>query len=61
MARNFLANLAEQLKKDKRPAHRRAIQKALSLVESKRECGMYESPSEAERDLRNLVEDACRV
>jgi hypothetical protein len=61
MARDFLAKVAEQLKKDKRPAHRRAIQKALSFVEGKRECGMYGSSSEAERDLRSLVEDACRA
>jgi hypothetical protein len=60
MATNFLAQLAGQLKRGKKPAHRRAIQKALTLVEGKFESGLYSSPGEAEKDLRNLVEDACR-
>jgi hypothetical protein len=61
MATNFLAQLAGQLKKGKKPAQRRAVQKALSLVEGKFDSGIYSSPGEAEKDLRNLVEDACRA
>jgi hypothetical protein len=61
MVTNFLTQLAGQLKRGKKPAHRRAIQKALTLVEGKFECGIYSSPVEAEKDLRNLVEGACRA
>ncbi len=59
MPTEFLSRLASQLKTNKRPAQRRAVEKLLHLVEEKFEVGMYASPSDAERDLRSLVDEAC--
>jgi hypothetical protein len=54
----FLGRLASQLKLNKPPAGRRAVEKFLRLVEEKYEVGQYASRSDAERDLRSLVEEA---
>jgi hypothetical protein len=55
----FLSRLASQLKLDKQPAERRAVEKLLRVVEEKFEVGLYASPCDAERDLRSLVDEAC--
>ena len=54
----FLSRLASQLKVNKQPAERRAVEKLLRVVEEKFEVGMYASPSDAERDLRAKVDEA---
>jgi hypothetical protein len=56
---DFLGRLASQLKLNKPPAERRAVEKFLRLVEEKYEVGQYASRSDAERDLRSLVDEAC--
>jgi hypothetical protein len=56
---DFLIPLAQQIKKDKTPAGRRAVARILSLVEVKFEAGIYESQSQAENDFRRLAEQAC--
>ena len=59
MPSEFLSRLASQLKVNKRPAQRRAVDKLLRVVEEKFDLGTYASPSDAERDLRTLVDQAC--
>jgi hypothetical protein len=59
MPAEFLSRLASQLKTNKRPIQRRAVDKLLRVVEEKFEVGLYASPSDAERDLRTLVDEAC--
>jgi hypothetical protein len=54
----FLSRLASQLKVNKQPAERRAVEKLLRVVEEGFEVGMYASPSDAERDLRAKVDEA---
>jgi hypothetical protein len=55
----FLSHLASQLKVNKQPAERRAVEKLLHLVTEKYDLGIYASRSDAERDLRTLVDEAC--
>jgi hypothetical protein len=52
---DFLDRLASQLKVGKGPATRRAIERILDVVRKGYENAQYESPVEAERDLRRLV------
>jgi hypothetical protein len=56
---DFLSHLASQLKIDKQPAERRAVEKLLHLVAEKYDVGLYASRCDAERDLRALVDEAC--
>jgi hypothetical protein len=60
MPSNFLIQLAQQLTIDKSPAARRAIQRILAMVKVKYESRVYASQTEAEADLRTLVEEALR-
>jgi hypothetical protein len=57
-----LEQLAQQLKADKSPACRRAINRI--LAEMKQRCldGQYDTPMDAESTFRKLVEDqtACQ-
>jgi hypothetical protein len=55
----FLSRLASQLKLDKQPAGRRAVEKLLHVVAEKYEVGLYANRCDAERDLRALVDEAC--
>lgn len=55
----FLSHLASQLKLDKQPAQRRAVEKLLRVVAEKYEVGLYANRCDAERDLRALVDEAC--
>ena len=59
MPSEFLSRLASQLKLNKRPAQRRAVDKLLRMVEEKFDLGTYASPCDAERELRTLVDQAC--
>jgi hypothetical protein len=52
----FLDRLASQLKAGKDPASRRAIERILDVIKKSYENGQYQSPTEAERDFRQLVE-----
>jgi hypothetical protein len=52
----FLSRLASQLKLNKQPAERRAVDKLLNVVTSKYEEGRYANRCDAERDLRDLVD-----
>lgn len=52
----FLDHLASQLKVDKDPASRRAIERILEVIKNSYEKGLYKSSTEAERDFRRLVE-----
>jgi hypothetical protein len=62
MDTEYLDQLAEQLKAEKSPACRRAINRL--LAETKKQCeeGRYETPIEAESALRRMVEEttACQ-
>ena len=55
----FLSHLASQLKLNKQPVERRAVDKLLHIVAGKYEVGQYASRCDAERDLRDLVDKAC--
>jgi hypothetical protein len=55
----FLGHLASQLKLNKQPAERRAIEKLLHVVTKKYEDGRYANRCDAERDFRDLVDKAC--
>jgi hypothetical protein len=55
----FLSRLASQLKLDKQPVQRRAVEKLLHVVVEKYEVGLYANRCDAERDLRALVDEAC--
>jgi hypothetical protein len=52
----FLDRLASQLKVGKDPVRRRAIERILNVIKRSYEDGKYQSPVEAERDFRRLVE-----
>jgi hypothetical protein len=52
----FLDRFASQLKISKDPASRRAIERILDVIKQSYENGKYQSPIEAERDFRQLVE-----
>jgi hypothetical protein len=52
----FLSRLAAQLKLNKQPAERRAVDKLLNEVSDKFEDGRYANRCDAERDLRDLVD-----
>jgi hypothetical protein len=52
----FLDRLASQLKIGKNAACRRAIERILDIIKKNHEDGQYQSPTEAERDFRQLVE-----
>jgi hypothetical protein len=53
----FLDRLASQLKIGKDAADRRAIERKLDLIKKGYESGQYQSPTEAERALRQMVDD----
>ncbi|MBV9888852.1 MAG: hypothetical protein JO119_20100 [Acidobacteria bacterium] len=55
----FLSRLASQLKLNKQPAERRAIEKLLKDIAEKYEDGRYANRCDAERDFRDLVDKAC--
>ena len=48
--------IASQLKIDKDPASRRTVERILDVIKTSYENGKYQSPTEAERDFRQLVE-----
>jgi hypothetical protein len=52
----FLDRFASQLKIGKDPATRRAIERILDVIKKGYENGKYQSPTEAERHFRQLVE-----
>lgn len=52
----FLDRLSSQLKVGKDAARRRAIERILDVIKKSYEDGKYQSPVEAERDFRQLVE-----
>lgn len=52
----FLDRLSSQLKVSKDAARRRAIERILDVIKKSYEDGKYQSPVEAERDFRQLVE-----
>jgi hypothetical protein len=56
LSTEFLDRLASQLKIGKDPASRRAIERILVVIKKSYENGQYQSPTEAERDFRQLVE-----
>lgn len=56
MSTDFLDRLASQLKIGKDPANRRAVERILDTIKKSYENGKYQSPTEAERDFRQLVE-----
>ena len=53
---DFLSRLAAQLKLNKQPAERRAVDKLMNEVTAKYEEGRYANRCDAERDLRDLVD-----
>ena len=57
MDTEFLKQLAEQLKADKDPACRRAINRILADTTKKAESDEYETPMAAEADFRRLVDE----
>ena len=56
MSTEFLDRLASQLKIGKDPASRRAVERILDVIKKSYADGKYQSPVEAERDFRQLVE-----
>jgi hypothetical protein len=62
MGTEFLDQLATQLKADKTPACRRAINRILDGMKKRVEGGEFPTPMDAEAMLRKLVEDerACQ-
>ena len=61
MNTDFLDRLASQLKHDKNPACRRAIERLLAFMKERFELGEFESHTEAETEFRRLIgaEEAC--
>lgn len=57
MDTEYLNQLAEQLKADKDPACRRAINRILADTKKKCEAGEYDTPIEAQAAFRRLVEE----
>jgi hypothetical protein len=62
MNTQYLDQLAQQLKADKSPACRRAIERILATMKKRCEDGEYDSRTKAELDFRTLVahERACQ-
>jgi hypothetical protein len=60
MSTEFLDRLASQLKIGKDAVSRRAIERILDVIKKSYEHGKYESPVEAERDFRKLVEGEAK-
>lgn len=62
MSAGFLEHLATQLKANKNPACRRAIERILATLKKKYEEGKFASTTEAEAEFRSLVEHqkSCR-
>ncbi len=62
MEMGFLDRLANQLKTNKGPACRRAIQRILVRMKEHCESGQYQSTTDAENEFRRLVESdlACK-
>lgn len=62
METEYLNQLAEQLKADKDPACRRAINRILADLKQRCEDGAYATPMEAEAAFRQMVEEthACQ-
>jgi hypothetical protein len=56
MNTEFLDRLASQLKIGKDAVIRRAIERILDVIKKSYEDGKYQSPVEAERNFRQLVE-----
>jgi hypothetical protein len=56
MSTEFLDRLASQLKIGKSAVSRRAIERILDDIKKGYENSQYQSPVEAERDFRQLVE-----
>jgi hypothetical protein len=58
----YLDQLADQLKVDKTPACRRAINRILAEMKTRCENGEYSTPMQAESAFRGFVEDdrTCR-
>jgi hypothetical protein len=56
MSTEFLDRLASQLKLGKDAVSRRAIERILDVIKNSYKQGKYQSPTEAERDFRRLVE-----
>lgn len=52
----FLDRLASQLKIGKNAARRRAVERIVGAIKKNYEDGQYQSPVEAERDFRQVVE-----
>jgi hypothetical protein len=52
----FLDRLASQLKIGKSAAGRRAVERILDVMKKDYESGKYQSPADAEREFRQLVE-----
>ena len=57
MSSDYLDQLAHQLKIDKTPACRRAINRILAEMKAHCEKGEYNSPMAAESSFRKFVED----
>jgi hypothetical protein len=59
---DFLDRLANQLRANKSPACRRAIQRILAVVKKNFEDGKYKNDVEAEADFRQLVDryEGCK-
>jgi len=57
MDTEFLKQLAEQLKADKDPACRRAINRILADTTKKAEADEYDTPMAAEAEFRRLVDE----
>jgi hypothetical protein len=53
---DFLDRLASQLRANKSPACRRAVQRILAIVKNNVNDGKYKNDVEAEADFRHLVE-----
>ena len=56
MSTEFLDRLASQLKIGKSAAGRRGVERILDVIKKNYESGRYQSPTEAERNFRQLVE-----
>jgi hypothetical protein len=52
----FLDRLASQLKIGKSAAGRRAVERSLDTIKKDYESGKYQSPADAEREFRLVVE-----
>ncbi len=52
----FLDRLASQLKIGKSAAGRRAVERILDVIKKDYERGKYQSPADAEREFRRVVE-----